>query len=118
MRQCSLIVAKMLGKRCGRPIRHGGATPEQDTCNIQRLTGKQSSQFGVPSSMSTSGKQSKATPKPPPKNRKSSHTWSLPIRSVVVVELLERAKMGVVVVDDLLESRIANTASRLNVSTR
>lgn len=40
------------------------------------------------------------------------------MRSIVVVELLERAKMGVVVVDDLLESGISNTARRLHVSAR
>ena len=50
--------------------------------------------------------------------QKSSHTWSFPIRSIIVVELLKRAKVGVVVVDDLLESGIANTARRLPVFTR
>lgn len=70
------------------------------------------------SSMSTSWKKKKTTPQLLPKNKKSSHTWSLPIRSIIVVELLERAKVGVVVVDDLLESGIANTARRLPVFTR
>ena len=68
------------------------------------------------SSMSTSEK--KATPQYPYRNGERSHTWSFPIRSIVVVELLERAKVGVVVVDDLLEGGIANTARRLPVFTR
>lgn len=50
--------------------------------------------------------------------QKSSHTWSFPKRSIVVVELLERAKVGVVVVDDLLESGIASAANNLEVFAR
>jgi hypothetical protein len=62
------------------------------------------------------GKQSNT--KTSTQEQKSSHTWSLPISSIVVVELLERAKAGIVVVDDLLESGIANTAHRLPVFAR
>lgn len=68
------------------------------------------------SSMSSSEKQNNT--KTLNQEQKSSHTWSFPIRSIIVVELLERAKVGVVVVDDLLEGGIANTARRLPVFTR
>jgi hypothetical protein len=50
--------------------------------------------------------------------KKVSRTWSFPICSVVVVKLLESAKIRIVVVNVLLESRIANTTNRLPVSTR
>lgn len=63
-------------------------------------------------------KTKQSSTKTPTQEQKSSHTWSLPIRSIIVVELLERAKVGVVVVDDLLESGIANAARRLPVFTR
>lgn len=64
--------------------------------------------------MATRKKQNSRSP---PKEGKLSRTWSLPKRSVVVVELLESAQVGVAVINVLLESGIANAADRLPVST-
>ena len=125
----------MVGKRCGRVTWQSGASPEQDACSIRRLSGKRrrsrpSHRHAVgtllwfvattvqPIHCARQHRREKQYKNLHPITKKSSHTRSLPIRSIVVVELLKRAQVGVAVVDDLRESRIAHTADRLPVSTR
>ena len=89
MRQyrCSLIAAKMMGKRCGRPIwrgRCGCATPVWDTCSVRRLSGKRrrktiiltspsSSRPAVPFARNSPAHRSRTAACPPAKSKAKQH---------------------------------------------